>query len=161
MRVLGIAGPSPSADLSRSRIAIAGLTNVGSLISLSSSFNGVGAPYTGQSLSYIDNLSFLRGNHNLKFGVEIRPISLYNNQVGGTTYTYNSISAFTSNTPNQIQFFGDLSDLSPFTGLSGNALVKQSYYIGYAQDEWKLRWNLTLNYGLRYDYYSPLHQTRN
>ncbi|MDP9051968.1 MAG: TonB-dependent receptor, partial [Acidobacteriota bacterium] len=161
MRVLGIAGPSPAADISRSRIAIAGLTNVGSLISLSSSFNGVGAPYTGQSLSYIDNLSLLRGNHNLKFGVEVRPISLYNNQIGGTTYTYNSINAFINNTPNQIQFFGDLSDPSPFTGLSGNAEVKQNYYIGYAQDEWKLRSNLTLSYGLRYEYFSPLHETRN
>ncbi|CAN5570583.1 hypothetical protein BH10ACI4_BH10ACI4_13620 [soil metagenome] len=161
MRVQGIAGASPSADLSRSRIAIAGLTNVGSLISLSSSFNGVGAPYTGQTFSYIDNLSLVRGNHNLKFGVEIRPVSLYNNQIGGTTYTYNSISAFTNNVPNQIQFFGDLSDLSPFTGLSGNAQVKQNYYIGYAQDEWKIKPTLTLSYGLRYEFFSPLHEVRN
>lgn len=161
MRVQGISGPSPNADLSRARIAIAGLTNVGSLISLSSSFNGVGAPYTGQSLSFIDNLSFISGNHSFKFGVEIRPLQLYNNQIGGTTYTYNSIPGFISNAPNQIQFFGDLSDTSPFTGLSGNALVKQSYYIGYAQDSWKFRPNLTLSYGLRYEYYSPLHETRN
>jgi len=161
MRVLGLAGPSPNADLSKARISVAGLTNVGSLISLSSSFNGVGAPYTAQSFSYIDNLSFIAGHHTMKFGVEVRPLSLYNNQIGGTTYTYNSINTFISNTPNQIQFFGDLSDLSPFTGLSGNAQVKQAYYIGYAQDEWKLEPNLTLSYGLRYEYYSPLHEARN
>jgi hypothetical protein len=161
MRVLGLPGASPNADLSRARIAVAGLTNVGSLISLSSNFNGVGAPYTGQSYSYIDNFSLLKGNHSMKFGVEIRPLSLYNNQIGGTTYTYNSVSDFTNNRPSQIAFYGDLSDPSPFTGLSGNAQVKQTYYIGYAQDEWKIKPNLTLSYGLRYEYYSPLHEARN
>ncbi len=161
MRVQGIAGASPNADISKARIAVAGLTNVGSLISLSSSFNGIGAPYTGQTYSYIDNFSIQKGNHNMKFGVEIRPLALYNNQIGGTTYTYNSIGAFQSNTPNQIQFYGDLSDLSPFTGLSGNAQVKQAYYIGYGEDEWHIKPNLTLSYGLRYEYYSPLHEVRN
>ena len=160
-RVQGIAGPSSGVDLSRTRIAIAGLTNVGALISLSSSFNGVGAPYTGQEFSYIDNFSRIAGNHNLKFGVEIRPRSLYNDQIGGTTYTYNSIADFARNTPAQIQFYGNLSDPSPFTGLSGNAQVKQTYYIGYAQDEWKIKPNLTFSYGLRYEYYSPLHEVRN
>ena len=161
MRVQGLAGPSPNADLSASRISIAGVTNVGSLISLSSSFNGVGAPYTGQEYSFIDNFSRIAGNHNLKFGVEVRPRSLYNNQIGGTTYTYNSVSNFNKNVPDQVQYYGTLSDLSPFTGLSGNAQVKQTYYIGYAQDEWKIKPNLTFSYGLRYEYYSPLHEARN
>ena len=161
MRVTGTPGPSPNADLRASRIAVAGLTNIGSLISLSSSFNGVGAPYTGQSYSYIDNFSYIAGKHSMKFGVEIRPLSLYNNQIGGTTYTFNSIPALLANTPNQIQFYGTLSDLSPFTGLSGNAQVKQSYYIGYAQDEWRPTPNFTLSYGMRYEYYSPLHEVRN
>jgi hypothetical protein len=161
MRVQGIAGPSPNANLSAARISIAGLTNVGALISLSSSFNGIGAPYTGQSYSYIDNLSYVAGNHNLKVGVEIRPLSLYNDQIGGTTYTYNSFANFQNNVPDTIAFYGNLSDLSPFTGLSGNAKVKQSYYIGYAQDEWKATPNLTVSYGVRYEFYSPLHEARN
>ncbi len=179
MRVTGLTGASPSADLSASRIAIGGgLTNVGSLISLSSSFNGVGAPYTGNSQGYIDNLSIVRGTHSLKFGAEVRPLLLWNNQVGGTTYTYNSIgsinydpvthvplgvaagSGFLSDTTSMVQFYGTLSDLSPFTGLSGNAEVKQAYYIGYAEDEWKPTPNLTLSYGLRLEYYSMLHEVR-
>lgn len=75
-RVQGIAGPSPNVDLSRASIAITGLTNPTGLIKLSNSFNGRGAPYTGQTFSYIDNLSFVQGNHTMKFGVEIRPVSL-------------------------------------------------------------------------------------
>ena len=161
MRVQGLAGASPNADLSRTRISVGGVTNVGSLISLSSSFNGVGAPYTGQSYSYIDNFSYVAGKHNMKFGVEIRPLGLYNDQIGGTTYTYNSVTNFANNMADQIQFYGNLSDVSPFTGLGGNAYVHQVYNIGYAQDEWKALPNLTLSYGMRYEYYSPLHESRN
>ena len=32
---------------------------------------------------------------------------------------------------------------------------EQEYYIGYLQDEWRIRPNLTLNYGMRYEYYTP------
>jgi len=41
------------------------------------------------------------------------------------------------------------------------ALAKQTFYIAYAQDEWKIKPNLTLNYGLRYEYYSPLKEANN
>ena len=89
-------------------------------------------------MSFIDNLSVIRGSHNMKFGAEIRPIRLYNDQQGGTTYSFANVASFLSNSPASVAFNGTLSDLSPFTGLSGVALLKQSYYILYAQDEWKI-----------------------
>ncbi|MES1261661.1 MAG: TonB-dependent receptor [Acidobacteriota bacterium] len=175
-RVSGRPGPSPNADLTgvtlnlSGSVALAGIAgqsgNAGiavpsGLIRLSSNFNGRGAPYTNYSMSFIDNLSYVKGSHNMKFGAEIRPIRLYNDQQGGTTYSFANVAAFLSNTPSSVAFNGTLSDLSPFTGLSGNAFLKQAYYVFYAQDEWRATPTLTVSYGLRYEYYSPLHEARN
>ena len=136
----------------------AGIAIPSGLIRLSSSFNGRGAPYTNYSFSFIDNLSVLRGNHNMKFGVEIRPLTLWNDQLGGTTYSFPNVTAFLANQPSSIAFNGDLSAQSPFTGLSGLAHLRQNYYILYAQDEFKVTPNLTLNFGLRYEFYSVVHE---
>jgi len=37
--------------------------------------------------------------------------------------------------------------------------VKQEYYIGFLQDEWRISQLATLNMGLRYEYYTPLTET--
>ena len=58
--------------------------------------------------------------------------------------------------PTNIQVLGDTSAPDPWNnGATGNRYLKQYYLIFYAQDEWKIRPNLTINYGLRYEYYQP------
>ena len=135
-----------------------GIAVPGGLVRANSATNGRGAPYTPYSLSAIDNLSWVRGTHAMKFGGEIRWIRMYTDRQGGTTYTYSNLNDFLANRLQSVQYAGDLSDPSPFTGVSGTRKAEQEYYIGYAQDEWKIRPNLTLSYGLRYEYYAPLRE---
>lgn len=137
--------------------ASAGASTPGGLIRSNSSQNGRAQPYTNYTLSFIDNLSWIRGNHSYKFGVEIRPVRMYTDRLGGTTYTFPSVQALINNQPSQVQILGDVSGPNPLHGgIARNRFLRQTYYIGYAQDEWKIRPNLTMNYGLRYEYYSPL-----
>ena len=139
-----------------------GISIPGGLVRANSATNGRGQPYTPYSLGFIDSLNVVRGNHNMKFGGEIRLIRLYTDRLGGTTYTFSNLGAFLANTPASVQYLGDVSAPSPFNnGLTGERLAKQEYYIGYGQDEWKVRPGFTLSYGLRYEYYAPLRERNN
>ncbi|MCU1235452.1 MAG: hypothetical protein JWP63_3419, partial [Candidatus Solibacter sp.] len=142
--------------------ASAGAASLGNLVRSNSSQNGRGQPYTNYTMSFIDNLSVIHKEHALKFGFEFRPIRLYTDRQGGTTYTFPNIGALLANTPSSVQVLGDTSAPDPWNNnATGNRLLKQYYLIMYAQDEWKVRPNLTVNFGLRYEYYQPLHEDRN
>jgi hypothetical protein len=136
----------------------AGTAAPGGLVRANSATNGRGQPYTPYTVSFIDNLNYTRGSHNFRVGGEFRAIRLYTDRLGGTTYTYASLQNFLTGTLQSVQFVGDLSATSPFTGVSGQRLAKQEYYIAYGQDQWQLRPGLTLNYGLRYEFYTPLRE---
>jgi hypothetical protein len=142
--------------------ANAGVAVPGGLIRANSAQNGRGQPYTPYSLSYIDNLNWMHGNHQIKFGGELRQVRMYTDRQGGITYTFSSINNFLTNSLQSTQYLGDLSAPSPFFNNStGQAFAKQNYYIAYGQDEWKIKPNLTLNIGLRYEYYTPLKEANN
>lgn len=139
-----------------------GIAVPGGLVRQNSATNGRGSPYTPYSFSIIDNLTWVKGTHNTKFGGEVRLIRLYTDRLGGTTYTYSNLDDFLANRNATVSYTGDLSDPSPFNGgARGNRKAEQEYYIAYAQDEWKLRPDLTFSFGLRYEYYTPLREARN
>ncbi len=74
-----------------------GATRLGGLVRSNSAQNGRAVPYTNYTLTFADQLSWLVGNHNLKFGVEVRPIRMYTDRLGGTTYTFSNLNDLLSN----------------------------------------------------------------
>ena len=142
--------------------ATSGLTIPGGLVRVNSAGNGRGAPYDPYSLTFADSMSKVTGNHFMKFGADVRMIRMTTDQLGGTTYSFANLAAFLANTPTTIQYFGDLSEASPFSnGATGPKHTKQEYFVAFAQDEWRVNSKFTLNVGLRYDYYTPLSEVDN
>ncbi len=107
----------------------------------------------GTTFSYIDNLTKTVGRHSLKTGVEIRRIRLNNagNSIETSSIDFATRDQFINNTPDTI---GELAG----EGVRGN---RRTFYMGYLQDEWKATSNLTLDLGLRYEFYSVAHEVLN
>ena len=103
----------------------------------------------GNSFSYIDNLTLIRGRHTLKFGVDIRRIQLNNS---GNTLTTSSISYATND-----DFINNIASSATYLQGEGVVGTRRFFAAGYAQDEFRATANLTLNLGLRYEYYSVPH----
>ena len=105
----------------------------------------------GQSESLNDTVTWTKGNHTLKFGAEVKfPWFNEQNSVDGTA-TYLNETALLANQLSTFQTTAALPDKG----------MRKIHVAGHAQDEWKISENLTLNYGLRYNYFSPFHEVHN
>jgi hypothetical protein len=142
--------------------ASSGIVVPGGLVRANSASNGHSNPYDPYSLTFADSVSYIAGNHYTKVGGEARAIRMATDRIGGTTYSFANLTAFLANQASTVQYLGDVSAPSVFNnGATGERHTIQNYFIGYAQDEWHARPNVTLNYGLRYEYYTPLREANN
>ncbi len=91
---------------------------------------------------FADTVSYLKGAHSLKIGGEYRQFLNNNFSRDGGTYNFASMAAFLADQANQ--FTVTLG--SPSSSIAQGAL---GFFV---QDNWKLRPNLTLELGLRYDW---------
>jgi hypothetical protein len=101
---------------------------------------------------YADSLSWTKGAHQFKFGMDIADLRDTENALfnGPGSYNYGSITAFA-------QDFSGVNTgkhWNTFTESFGPLLTHASVvnYALFAQDQWRLTSHLTLNYGLRYEY---------
>ncbi len=92
-----------------------------------------------------DDAFLTRGVHSIKFGFAMERLDanefLANNPDG--LFKFNSLSDFLQNKPNSFQFQ---------YGASTPRGLRQSVFAGYAEDDIRLRKNLTVNIGVRYEF---------
>ena len=141
-----------------------GLPNI-SIAGFSGGGGGLGNPngtrpgQTGPSpySDFQDSLSYLRGNHALKFGAEVTHIradqlttdfrGVFVNFNGGLTFPgASSLEDFFAGNPAQ----------GAVTVGNGTRKLVWWHYAGFAQDDWRIKPRLMLNLGLRYEYEQPL-----
>ncbi len=96
--------------------------------------------YAGNSYSANDNLTWTHGLHTVKAGVEYRHIQMNQNHPADGTITFSSIKNLAADAVRKASLTG---------ALPVNELRKNDY-IFFAQEQYKIRPNLSLNLGLHY-----------
>jgi hypothetical protein len=117
-----------------------------------------------QSLQLYSSWSSVVRNHTIKFGVDARQYNLnaanFGNSVGSFTFG-NAWVRQASNSSSTVAVGQDLASFLlglPTAGsydLSASSAWYQHYVGVFVQDDWRVKSNLTLNFGLRFDHDSP------
>jgi hypothetical protein len=133
------------------------LINISGGAEIGNNYNGE-LPQVGNSFQWADNLTWVKGSHTMKFGADIRRSrfdqTLYYNVNGFFTFGGANPNAVTSsdNYPNYLLGLAD----SYSQGSSQREDVRNTGVYIFAQDSWKIKQNLTFNYGLRWELDTPL-----
>jgi len=129
---------------------------------------GAGNPgvQRGQIIQLLDNLTWAKGNHSFKFGADFKRITDHDDNVYGNyrsgwyVFDGSSMVGGAIGDPYTAFLLGypDYTEVSSTNKASMEGLGYG--YAGFAQDDWKVTPQLTLNLGLRYELHPPMRETQ-
>jgi Carboxypeptidase regulatory-like domain/TonB dependent receptor len=97
----------------------------------------------GTTYSFIDDVTITHGRHTFKTGVDIRKVQLNQGITADNTITYTGNLSLINNNIDNL-FYRSSWSLH---------YLRHNFILPYFQDEWKVKPNLTLNLGIRWEYY--------
>ena len=134
-------------------------------------------PRATNSFTIIDNLQWIKGRHNLSFGLQIQWLETNAASYGGLSNVLQlsangeDTAGYLLGTVGAAHYSGGSSYASFLLGAyaSGSLNTQSITDVGgrfrpdalYVQDDWRFSSKLTLNLGLRYDYLQPYHEAQN
>ena len=119
-----------------------------------------------QQFQFVNNWSHVKGNHQIKFGADLRyamnlRIPSDNNRTGEYNFSPEATSNGTNGGLDLATFLlGDVTAFAryvnnPNIAGANNAAERQKRFFFYGQDTWRATSKLTINYGLRWEIYFP------
>ncbi|MDR3741247.1 MAG: TonB-dependent receptor [Terracidiphilus sp.] len=128
---------------------------------------GAGNPgmQRGQIIQLLDNVTWTHGKHTFKFGGDVKRLSDHDDNVYGNYrsgwYVFNGTSTVGQAIGDPYTAFlmgyPDYTEVSSTNNPTMDGLGHS--YAVFAQDDWKVTPNLTLNAGLRYELHPPIRET--
>ena len=119
---------------------------------------GTPGDYNETQVEFRDVFNWIIGNQILKIGGEWRKEINKNSLIGGARPLYSFVGLW--NLANDAPIFEAI-NADPATGgpATGEREFSSNNFALFVQDDWKFRPNLTVNLGLRWEYFSPLSDT--
>ena len=99
-----------------------------------------------KAISFLDDVSWSKGSHTIKFGFEFKRLFINQGTSNSGTLTYTSAANFLNN---QV-------GTASYTSILPLVRQRKNEYWLYAEDEWKVTPNLTINAGVRYNIFNAL-----
>jgi hypothetical protein len=106
-----------------------------------------------QTISLSETLSWIHAKHNLRFGGDYRRV--HRDFLGGSnsTGTFTFSGKFTGS-PLADFLLGEPQETT-IDAAAGKSYLRDNVMDAYAQDDWRVGTKLTLNFGLRYEFFAP------
>ena len=111
-----------------------------------------GFGFTQNVLQLNDNISFLKGNHAFKAGVDLQWVGDSRTSAAAQAYTFPSATAYLAARDGSNRF--GYTNFTQYFGLPTlDYNTTQSGF--FVQDDWRMSPNFKILYGVRYDFYTP------
>jgi hypothetical protein len=119
---------------------------------------------TEDQYQVVNNWTKIMGNHTVRFGADLRyarnlRVPSDSNRAGEVTFSATDTENTTLGTPGGLGLasflLGDVTNFARYVSTSTNAKESQKIAFSYVQDNWRVTPRLTLNLGVRWEFYFP------